>query len=248
MAGQSTSPMATPSLVSGRGMRQRPSLSGQAASSSVCLCIFCYRNSLTPKRNPLECVLKQRSSLKSGYDRADKNTIANRGGSITIDATNNDTHIWRNLKGEDNLEEEISSTVCTCDTVVPSLPFPSRRVGVSGPSRPRPFLPTDNVPRVPTKFGAQITTERATVASTSTATPAPTSQCASEANWSGKQCATLYQDQDCIGWRLDVAIGYTKLTLIESYNDAAEVIVLRPGCKFVGKCTQICLQSKIFTQ
>jgi hypothetical protein len=140
-----------------------------------------------------------------------------------------------NLEGEHNLEEEISSTVCTCDQV-PSSPLAlAFGIGVSGPSRPRPFLPTDNdnVARVPSKFGARIPTEKATTASTSTTKPAPISQCSSEAEWSGKQCATLYQDQNCIGWRLDVAVGYTELTRIERHNDA-EVVVIRPGCKFVG--------------
>merc|ERR1711981_1322930 len=143
------------------------------------------------ERNEAEAVIVKPGCKFIGYDRADKNIIANRGDSITIDATNNATHVWMNLEGEDNLEEEISSTVCTCDQV-PSSPLAlAFGIGVSGPSRPRPFLPTDNdnVARVPTKFGARIPTEKATTASTSTTKPAPISQCSSEAEWSGKQCA-----------------------------------------------------------
>jgi len=181
------------------------------------------------ERNEAEAVVVRPGCKFVGYDRADKNIIANRGESIAIDATNSGAHVWMNLKGEDNLEEEISATACTCGPV--ALPFVA---DVSGPSRPRPFFPTDNVPRVPNKFGARITTEEpTTAASASTTTPTSISQCTSEANWSGKQCATLYQDQNCIGWRLDVDEGYTALTRIQRHNDA-EVIVIRPGCKFVG--------------
>jgi len=189
------------------------------------------------ERNEAESVIVKPGCKFEGYDRADKNIPANRGDSITIDATKNDTQIWKNLKGQDNLEEEISSMVCNCNQFLSPLALPLG-VGPSGPSRPRPFLPTDNVPRVPTKFGAQISTEkvRATTKTTpTTTTPVtpPTSQCSSVFNWSDNQCATLYQDQNCIGWGLDLAVGYTELTKINRHNDA-ELVIIRPGCKFVG--------------
>ena len=154
--------------------------------------------------------------MTSGYDR------------ITIDASKNETHIWRNLKDENNLEEEISSTVCMCDQLpshqLPSSPLTSALGrGLSGR--------TENVPPVPTELGA---TEKDTTTITSTTTPAPISKCSFKADWSGNQCATLYQDQYCIGWRHDLSIGYTELTKINRQNDA-ELVVIRPGCKFVGK-------------
>ena len=141
--------------------------------------------------------------MTSGYDR------------ITIDASKNETHIWKNLKGETNLEDEISSTECMCDQLPISHPLPSSPlalelgIGLSGP--------TDNVSQVATELGALNSTGKATTASTSITTPAPISQCYFKADWSGNQCATLYQDQYCIGWRQDLATGYTELTKINRH-------------------------------
>ena len=46
-------------------------------------------------------------------------------------------------------------------------------------------------------------------------------------------CAVLYDDEDCDGWALNIPKGYTELSFMKR-NDA-ESVVVRPGCKFVGK-------------
>ena len=51
-------------------------------------------------------------------------------------------------------------------------------------------------------------------------------------------CALLYDEEDCGGWEFEVPIGYTELPRIAfsaaKKNDAESVLV-RPGCKFIGK-------------
>ena len=46
------------------------------------------------------------------------------------------------------------------------------------------------------------------------------------------KCATLFDDEDCNGWSVDVSTVYTELSFRE--RNEAEAVVVRPGCKFVG--------------
>ena len=46
-------------------------------------------------------------------------------------------------------------------------------------------------------------------------------------------CATLFDDEDCNGWSVDVSAGYTELSFRE--RNEAEAVVVRPGCKFIGE-------------
>ena len=51
-------------------------------------------------------------------------------------------------------------------------------------------------------------------------------------------CALLYDEEDCDGWEYEVPIGYSELPSFSfsgpKRNDAESVLV-RPGCKFIGK-------------
>ena len=46
-------------------------------------------------------------------------------------------------------------------------------------------------------------------------------------------CATIYDDEDCNGWSVDVPTGYTELSFRE--RNEAEAVIVKPGCKFIGK-------------
>ena len=51
-------------------------------------------------------------------------------------------------------------------------------------------------------------------------------------------CALLYDDDDCSGWKMEVPIGYKELprfSLGGPRKDDAESVLVRPGCKFIGK-------------
>ena len=51
-------------------------------------------------------------------------------------------------------------------------------------------------------------------------------------------CAILYDDDDCSGWEGQVPIGYKELprfSLGGPRKDDAESVLVRPGCKFIGK-------------
>ena len=51
-------------------------------------------------------------------------------------------------------------------------------------------------------------------------------------------CALLYDDDDCSGWKFEVPIGYKELprfSLSGPRKDDAESVLVRPGCKFIGK-------------
>ena len=46
-------------------------------------------------------------------------------------------------------------------------------------------------------------------------------------------CAVMYDDDDCDGWALNIPRGYTELSIWKR-NDA-EAVVVKPGCRFIGK-------------
>ena len=46
-------------------------------------------------------------------------------------------------------------------------------------------------------------------------------------------CATIYDEEDCNGWSVDVPTGYTELSFRE--RNEAEAVIVKPGCKFIGK-------------
>ena len=51
-------------------------------------------------------------------------------------------------------------------------------------------------------------------------------------------CALLYDDDDCSGWKMEVPIGYKELprfSLGGPRKDDAESVLVRQGCKFIGK-------------
>ena len=51
-------------------------------------------------------------------------------------------------------------------------------------------------------------------------------------------CALLYDDDDCSGWEYKVPIGYKELPRFSvggPRKDDAESVLVRPGCKFIGK-------------
>ena len=55
-------------------------------------------------------------------------------------------------------------------------------------------------------------------------------------------CALLYDEEDCGGWEHKVPIGYSELprfSLTGPKKNDAESVLVRPGCKFIGKMTQL---------
>ena len=51
-------------------------------------------------------------------------------------------------------------------------------------------------------------------------------------------CALLYDEEDCGGWEHEVPIGYSELprfSLSGPKKNDAESVLVRPGCKFIGK-------------
>ena len=57
------------------------------------------------------------------------------------------------------------------------------------------------------------------------------------------QCATLYDDEDCNGWSVDISNGYTELSFKE--RNEAEAVVVRPGCKFIGMFMHLLLSKLV---
>ena len=49
------------------------------------------------------------------------------------------------------------------------------------------------------------------------------------------ECAYLFDDDGCEGWKLPVSEGYTKLSWFKR-NDA-EAVAVKPGCILKGKLT-----------
>ena len=47
------------------------------------------------------------------------------------------------------------------------------------------------------------------------------------------KCATLLNGKDCTGWSVDVSTGYIDLSVRE--RNEAESVIVKPGCKFIGK-------------
>ena len=51
--------------------------------------------------------------------------------------------------------------------------------------------------------------------------------------FSGTQCAYLFDDDGCEGWKLPISTGYTELKW--RHKNDAESVVVRPGCVFKGQ-------------
>ena len=52
------------------------------------------------------------------------------------------------------------------------------------------------------------------------------------------KCALLFDDKDCGGWEYEVPIGYSELprfALSGPTKNDAESVLVKPGCKFIGK-------------
>ena len=47
------------------------------------------------------------------------------------------------------------------------------------------------------------------------------------------KCAMLFDEEDCTGWSAEVSNGYSELSYRE--RNEAESIIVKPGCKFIGK-------------
>ena len=47
------------------------------------------------------------------------------------------------------------------------------------------------------------------------------------------KCAILFDEEDCTGWSAEVSTGYSELSYRE--RNEAESIIVKPGCKFIGK-------------
>ena len=47
------------------------------------------------------------------------------------------------------------------------------------------------------------------------------------------KCAILFDEEDCAGWSAEVSTGYSELSFRE--RNEAESVIVKPGCKFVGK-------------
>ena len=54
------------------------------------------------------------------------------------------------------------------------------------------------------------------------------------------KCAILFDEEDCAGWSAEVSTGYSELSFRE--RNEAESVIVKPGCKFVGKiCSKLVL-------
>ena len=51
--------------------------------------------------------------------------------------------------------------------------------------------------------------------------------------FSGNECAYLFDDDGCEGWKLPISTGYTELKW--RHKNDAESVVVRPGCVFKGQ-------------
>lgn len=65
------------------------------------------------------------------------------------------------------------------------------------------------------------------------AVAAANASCSRNGNVPSNKCATLFDDKDCDGWALDVSTGYTELPY--SKKNDAEAVVVKAGCKLIGK-------------
>ena len=57
-------------------------------------------------------------------------------------------------------------------------------------------------------------------------------------------CALLYDEEYCSGWEYEVPIGYKELPRFSwkgPKKDDAESVLVRPGCKFIGKNESVIL-------